>query len=346
MEKQAYEELKRLISEGDMKTVFEKLSALSLRAHLSNQVIALTGEWNRLQEKIRLNTISNEDSTVETNRIRKGTLDLVEECRTAYAPEPAVEKKTKRRRGLPAVIVGVMLLSVVAVYFWKTLGKSDSYFQVAAEGIPREILNELGRLQRNAQNVKGVAVAPEFSGWVILYGRNQTRYKDIPQALVVKLEEFAQSDEDIKQVLLGKHSRWLVLRRYNDYWHSGDFPSELIVMLDTFYNRQEEIKQVAVGLDMEWAVLRNQRDFWGDRLPEDLLAKLWEIYREGKDEIKCISLGAEGRWIVLVNKNEYFASPGTPRSLQRQLEALQRKDATLIQVIMAGDEAWLLLFRD
>ena len=348
MENQAYHEIFQLIADNEIEEALGRMSTLLADDAQQRQLAALSGRWKRVQESQLAHTIGREEADIELNKISMALLDLLQVSvpQPSLSASPAIRQEKARRRWVFLAGVVAIFLGLVGYYFIQSSQRDRSYyFQFAAKGIPAEITHELSDLQARSENVKDISIAPDFS-WIILHGRNSTRYKQVPQALVSRLNDFHRTDTEVKQVLLGSHSKWMVLMRYNDFWYSAGFPLEMLAKLDTFYIKGEEIKQLALGAGQDWVILRGQRDFWFFDVPSDLDSALWKVYQQGRDEINGVTLGPNGQWVVLLNKNDCLVSPGLSKSLQKQLAKLKRNDASIRKVVLLDRDAWLVLFKE
>lgn len=75
------EDIRQLISKSKVKVALEELLQLSkgMDTDIQNQVILLTSRWNRIRQETLMGTISQEQASIQQNRILMGMLGLLED---------------------------------------------------------------------------------------------------------------------------------------------------------------------------------------------------------------------------------------------------------------------------
>jgi len=73
------ENIRLLISKNNLKKVFEDLLQQTLSQSLHDEVLILKSNFEENERKLRIGIITNQDSTIESNRIKNSLLEIIQQ---------------------------------------------------------------------------------------------------------------------------------------------------------------------------------------------------------------------------------------------------------------------------
>jgi hypothetical protein len=116
--------LLQLLSNNQLDQLFESLKTTHPR---HGDVVLLESQWNDIRSKQRNGLLSNEQASLETSRLRKSLLDLIEfpSHSPGSASYPPATQISSNKMGRIGSIVGVLLLAV-GIYAYSNSGAENS----------------------------------------------------------------------------------------------------------------------------------------------------------------------------------------------------------------------------
>lgn len=182
---------------------------------------------------------------------------------------------------------------------------------------------------------KNVAIT-QYSGDLMLYGRNGWAASGCPTGLTDALEELSNNWESIEDVHLTDNGEWLILFGDNGIVCSSGIPCDLEVQLQAWNSRGEVILSASFNDAGEWiAISGNYASVSSPRLVDWVIEG---IEKYGEPLSCCVADDA----MVVIYKYGFKAKGHIPHTLSETLQS------TLLDVhrLKISDDSWFIADED
>jgi len=183
------------------------------------------------------------------------------------------------------------------------------------------MIDKIWDLYNEGTGIKQIEVQSD-GDFVMLWGRNQAKWKNIPDDLADKILELNKDGKLIKNVSLRDDDEFVILYNRNDAMWTTGIPQNLIDKIKKLNEDGEDIKQIVMTDNDDYVIRwgKNQAS-WTTTIPKALSEKILELYNND-NRVDFIELTDENEFVIIWDDNHSFYSEGIPEGLKKKLREL------------------------
>ena len=199
-------------------------------------------------------------------------------------------------------------------------------------------VQEIWQLRDAGEDIRRIAFAPN-NGYVILYGWNGYRCRNIPDRLANRLKDCNDKGEEIREIAFAPSGGYVIVWGRNAY-DACDIPEALAEKLRECRDKGDEIRHIAFAPNGGYVIRWGQIGYRVSRISKVLNEKLKECHDKGED-IKQVAFGPSGGWVVLVGWNGFWHS-GIPERMSSELSEYLSRKKEIRYVLFTPNSEWLI----
>lgn len=185
----------------------------------------------------------------------------------------------------------------------------------------QDMIDKIWDLYYDGTSIKQVEVQDD-GDFVMLWGRNQAKWKNIPDDLADKILELNSDGKLIKNVCLRDDDEFVILYDRNDAMWTTGIPQNLIDKILELNEDGKDIQQVVMTDNDDYIIRWGKNEAsWTRTIPKALSDKILELYNNDS-KVEFIELTDDNEFVIVWDENHSYYSEGIPEGLKKKLREL------------------------